>query len=97
MIKKRILMSLMVSGLLFNGICVHAAESNQCDHTNIRMFDTTSTLEDYYHWHVVDDKGTSVWCHVVTKNTFTTTVCTDCGEVLYITNDKKYYFHTAES
>ena len=73
--KKRVLASLMVLGLLFNGIAVQAAAREACDHTNIHSFDTTTSTSYSYH----DFKGTT--CRITTREYFTTYVCSDCETI----------------
>ncbi len=75
--KRRILASLMVLGLLYNGIAVQAAAAREaCDHTNIHSFDTTTSISYSYH----DSNGTT--CRITKREYFTTYVCSDCGTIV---------------
>ncbi len=81
--KRSILASLMVLGLLFNGIAVQAAAAREaCDHTNISSFDTVTSSYSYTHQH--DGKN----CKVDVTEYFTTYHCLDCGTVVDTINHK---------
>ncbi len=74
--KKRVLASLMVLGLLFNGIAMQAAAREACDHTNISSFDTTTSAYTYTHQH------NGIHCTVSVREYFTTYNCVDCGAIV---------------
>ncbi len=74
--KKKVMASLMVLGLLFNGIAVQAATREACNHTNISSFDTTTSTYSYTHHH----NGRT--CTVSVREYFTTYNCMDCGAIV---------------
>lgn len=93
---KRKILALIIVGEIFHSFSAQAAARATCDHTNIHSFDTTSISEDYYHWHDLDNDGVPDWCHATTKTTFTTYVCSDCGEIVYIIDKDKLFIHAKQ-
>ncbi len=93
---KRKILALIIVGGIFHSFSAQAAAGATCDHTNIHSFDTTSVLENYYHMHDLDNDGKLERCHATTKNTFTTYVCSDCGEIVDIIDKGTVYIHAKE-
>ena len=86
--KKKILASIMVLGLLFNGFAVQASEGGTCDHTNIHSFNTTESTKTDYHNH----NGST--CQVITTIYFITFVCSDCGTIVDIIDNQISVSHS---
>lgn len=76
--RKKVLASLLVVGLLFNCAVTQAEAKEECEHSYVRIYSRTVT-EGYNHTYT-NAQGTQVCA--VTKGTYTyETQCTKCGHV----------------
>lgn len=77
--KKRVLVSMIVLGVLFSSIVVQAAGGETCNHTNINSFDSKPSTDHYFHF-----LNNNEVCHITVTKYFTTYSCLDCGTIVDI-------------
>ena len=78
--KKGVLMSLIVLGVLFNGITTQAATNRECEHVSMTCDVQTVNCGSYPHQYV---KGYfTLVCQVTLTREVHTYTCTSCGEIV---------------